>query len=70
MSGTDVNEKTFSLPESDGDIVRLFATGWQPRTVSFEVIQADSRIKITGKKNLEVLSKALFKFLIEERGKK
>lgn len=69
ISGTRVNESTFSLPESDGDIVRLLGNGWQPRTVSLEIIQSDSRVKITGKRNIEMLVSRLTKFLENEVGK-
>jgi len=67
-SGTKVNEITDSLP--NGDIIRIFGSGWQPRSRSLEIITSkNGSTKIDDYTSLKELSKMLINFLKNEKGK-
>lgn len=67
ISGTNVNERTFSLP--CGKIVRMVGNGWQPRSRHISLIDAESGkiLSIDGLDNIEYLFKEIAIFIGEEK---
>ena len=63
LSGTNINELTESL--STGQIIRLFGTGWRPRSTRLDIIDTANKtvIQIKEKCDIEQLMLMLTKFL-------
>ncbi len=65
MDGTDVNETIVSL--TNRDILRIIGNGWQPRTVTLEIIQEnDIRVKVEGERNLKRIASEIYDFFNAE----